>query len=268
MSSLKDLSEELATNNKSYQSRTEDIPCTTFAEKHKTSFQSVLNARRAIRLFTGERIPETTMREILADAILTPTSSNLQTYELYWVKNSEKRALLATACMEQPAAKTAGELIVIVSRPDLWRTNRDKLLQIMTEGGAKLPESVLSYYNKIIPQVMRTDVLGLSNFMRRVLFFVIGLTRPIVRTPVSSADHRIYGHTQSALVAQTLMLSLTAHGYDSCPLGGIDAARIHNLLNLPRCAEVAMVIATGTRKPEGLYGPRVRLEFSHLVKEI
>lgn len=64
------------------------------------------------------------------------------------------------------------------------------------------------------------------------------------------------------------MLSLTAHGYDSCPIGGLDKLRVRRLLGLPEQAEVTMVIAAGTRRPEGLYGPRVRLPYGDLIKEV
>jgi len=65
-----------------------------------------------------------------------------------------------------------------------------------------------------------------------------------------------------------LMLSSTAHGDDSCPIGGLDKLRIRRLLGLPDQAEVTMVIAAGTRRPEGLYGARVRLPYGDLVKEV
>ena len=89
-----------------------------------------------------------------------------------------------------------------------------------------------------------------------------------MRTPVNRGDHRIYAHIQSSLTAQTLLLSLAAHGYESCPMGGMDKNRIEELLDLPAKAEVTMVIAAGVGKPEGLYGPRVRLPDEDLIKEV
>jgi nitroreductase len=90
----------------------------------------------------------------------------------------------------------------------------------------------------------------------------------MVRTPIDRGDHRVWAHVQAALAAQTLMLSLSAHGYDSCPMGGFDAVRVKALLRLPRKAEIAMVISAGRRRPEGLYGPRIRLPEADLIKEV
>ncbi len=244
------------------------IPSAAFATSHLSSFQKVLKARRSIRVYTGEPIPESIMREALKEATLAPSSSNLQTYELYWVRDAERKRLLAEACLGQPAATTAGELIVVAARSDLWQDNLKKLLSIMTSGDRKLPASVEFYYGTLIPKLMTRGPLGLLDRIRGFSFFLTGLRKPTVRTPVSYADHRIFGHTQAALAAQTLMLSLTAHGYDTCPMGGFDAVRVKKILNLPDKAEVAMVISAGTRKPEGLYGPQIRLLDEDLIKEI
>ncbi len=247
---------------------TELVPGPGFAEAHLSSFQKVLGARRSIRVYTGEAIPETTMREVLHEATLAPSSSNLQSYELYWVRDPKKKAAVAEACLGQPAATTAGELVVVVARSDLWQQNLSKLLKVMTQDGKDLPPSVKFYYEKLIPKVMSTDPFGFFNLLRRLGFFFTGLKKPTIRTPINAGDHRVFGHAQAALAAQTLMLSLTAHGYDSCPMGGMDATRIKNLLGLPAGAEIAMVVSAGTRKPEGLYGPRFRLADADLIKEV
>ncbi len=170
--------------------------------------------------------------------------------------------------MRQPAAKTAGELVAVVARPDLWRERLDGLVRIMTKDGARPLEGPLaSYYEKVVPIMHRSDPLGVMNLIRRVTFWWRGRSGPMVRTPVNRGDLRIEAHVQAALVAQTLMLSLSAHGYDSCPMGGFDAKRVKAALGLPRRAEVTMMLSAGRRKPEGLYGPRIRLAEDVLVKE-
>ncbi len=247
----------------------EDVPDETFRDVALPGFKRALMARRSIRVFDGEPIPEEVMRDCLRDATLAPSSSNLQPYELYWVRDSTTREGLAEACLGQPAAVTAGELVVVMARRDQWKTNLDKVWDLMTQGGTiEFPEPVDDYYHKITPRLRRTDGLGIDNLMRRVLFWFRGRRGPTVRSPVNTGDHRVWAHTQSSLAAMTLMLSLTAHGYDSCPIGGLDKLRIRRLLGLAAQAEVTMVIAAGTRRPEGLYGKRVRLPYGDLIKEV
>ena len=246
-----------------------DIPNPDFLQTALPGFKQTLTARRSIRVFDGEPIPGDVMRDCLHDAMLSPTSSNLQPYELYWVRDAAKRTALAEACFSQPAVTTAGELVVVVARRDNWQINLDKVWDLMTDGGnSPLPEPVDDYYHKITPRIRQTDALGFGNLMRRILFWYRGRTEPTPRSPVNTGDHRVWAHTQSSLVAMTLMLSLTAHGYDSCPIGGLDKLRIRQMLELPAQAEVTMVIAAGTRRPEGLYGAQVRLPYEDLVKEV
>jgi nitroreductase len=244
-------------------------PDKSFPEKVLPAFKQVLHSRRAMREFDGQPVPEAVMRDCLQDAMLAPSSSNLQTWQLYWVRDEEKRASVAKACLGQPAALTAGELVVVVARGDLWDRNRKKLIDIMTRGGSvALPGPAADYYNRIVPMLLRNDRLGFNNLIRRIVFWYKSWREPTMRTPVNRADHRIYAHMQAALAAQTLMLSITAHGYDSCPIGGMDCEWIRKALALPSTAEVSLVVAVGNGKPEGLYGPRTRLPVDDLVKEV
>ena len=247
----------------------EDVPDETYRDTVLPGFKQALTSRRSIRVFDGEPIPEEVMRDCLRDATLAPSSSNLQPYELYWVRDSTTRERLAEACLGQPAATTAGELVVVMARRDQWKTNLDKVWDLMTQSGSKtLPEPIDDYYHKITPRLRHTDALGLENLMRRLMFWFKGRRAPTPRSPVNTGDHRVWAHTQSSLAAMTFLLSLTAHGYDSCPIGGLDKVRIRRLLGLAEQAEVTMVIAAGTRRPEGLYGSRVRMPYGDLIKEV
>jgi nitroreductase len=265
----KQVFQDMNDNLKPYDDSEELKPDSSFVTEALPGFTLALKARRAIRKFDGKPIPEQVMRNCLQDALLAPSSSNLQPFELYWIRTDQKKKDAMLACLGQPAATTAGEIVVVIARPDTWSVNLKKLLNVMTEGGMKtLPDSVSTYYKKLIPAVMVSDPFGIINFSRRIFYTLIGLKKPMVRTPVNKGDHRILAHVQAALVAQTFMLSLSAHGYDSCPIGGMDAKRIKKILNLPRRAEVNMVISAGRRIEGGLYGPRVRLANEDLIKEV
>lgn len=253
----------------SYEYNQDERPDESFAETALPGFKQALKARRAIREYDGKPMPEDVMKDCLRDATLAPSSSNLQTFELYWIREPEKKKAVAEACLGQPAATTAGELVVVVARGDLWKINLTKLIDIMTHGGEKtLPGPIDDYYNRIVPLLMRDDRIGFNNFIRRCIYWYKGRQEPTIRTPINRGDHRIYAHIQSSLAAQTLMLSLTAHGYDSCPIGGMDKFRIQKILDLPKQAEVSMVIAAGRGTPKGLYGRRVRLPEGDLIKEV
>ena len=247
----------------------DERPNPSFETSALPGFKKTVQGRRAIRKFDGEPIPEGTMRDCLRDAILAPSASNLQSYELYWVRDKGKQTRLAELCLDQPGATTAGELVIIVSRVDLWKSHLKKLTDIMTENGQKpLQGAVRDYYEKIVPMLMKTDRFGFHNLKRRLMFWYRGKSVPTVHEPVTRADHRIYGHIQAALAAENLMLSLAAHGYESCPMSGVDKRGIAALLGLPSTAEVTMVVCAGRGTPEGLLSARTRLPFGDLVTEV
>ncbi len=247
----------------------QERPGESFLKTALPGFKQTVKARRAIREYDGNPIPEDVMRDCLRDAILAPSSSNLQSYELYWVREPKKKEAVAKACLSQPAATTAGELVVVIARGDLWKIHLEKVVDIMTHGGKKpLPGPLDDYYRKIVPMLMKDDKFGINNLIRRYLYWLKGRKEPTIRTPINQGDHRINAHIQSSLAAQTLLLSLAAHGYESCPIGGMDSLRIRRILTLPAQAEITMVISAGRGRPEGLYGQRVRLPEGDLIKEI
>jgi nitroreductase len=64
------------------------------------------------------------------------------------------------------------------------------------------------------------------------------------------------------------MLSMAAEKYDTCPMEGFDSLRVKKILNLPKSAEINMIIACGIRKPEGIFTERIRVPFNEVYKKI
>ena len=92
----------------------------------------------------------------------------------------------------------------------------------------------------------------------------MGLRKPFVRI-TGKADQRVVVHKSCALAAQTFMLSVAAEGYDSCPMEGFDGHRVKKLLQLPKGAEVSMIVAVGKGTEKGIYGPRFRVPYEEVV---
>ena len=57
-------------------------------------------------------------------------------------------------------------------------------------------------------------------------------------------------------------------GYDTCPMEGSDTKRVKNILNLPRKAEITMIIGCGVRDEKGIYSPRFRVPFNEVYKRV
>jgi len=134
--------------------------------------------------------------------------------------------------------------------------------------GAKVPKAAQDYYEKLVPFSYNQGRLGFFGLVKRVLFFFIGLKKPIPREPSSCNHMKIWAVKSTALASENLMLAFAAHGFDSCPMEGMDSLRVQRLLNLPSDALVTMVLAVGKRRPDGVTLPRIREDRALHVKEV
>ncbi|MFI5347699.1 MAG: nitroreductase family protein [Elusimicrobiota bacterium] len=230
-------------------------------------FKKVVETRRSVRVYDGTPIPEAHVREVLDLALLAPNSSNLQPWEFYWVRTPEKRAKLVEACLNQPAAATAAELIVCVARTGTWPAMRARMLKRLA-GQKGIPASVLDYYRKLVPIVYTAGPLGILARLRGLAMFGIGFFKPVPREPSSRAELRTWAVKSTALACENIMLGFRARGWDTCPMEGMDSRRIRKLLGLPGDATVVMVVSAGKRSRKGVYGPRLRFERELFVKEV
>jgi nitroreductase len=237
-------------------------------ETNAAEFEKVVRSRRSTRVYNSEPIPEAVMRKCLELTLLAPNSSNLQPWEFYWVRSAAQKKELVRFCLSQPAAKTAQELIVCVARLDTWKRNRQLMLHALQSVAGNVPESVLTYYRKIVPLAYGQGIFYLLSPFKKLLMNVMAWRRPLPRGPSSKADMRVWAHKSTALACENLMLSLRAFGFDSCPMEGFDEPRIRKLLKLPRAAEICMVVSAGKRAENGIYGQQIRFDKSLSVFEV
>ena len=133
--------------------------------------------------------------------------------------------------------------------------------------GFDKPQFCLKYYENIVPIVYTQGILNSFGLIKKIAVKIIGLFRSIPREPTSKADMRVWAHKTTALACENLMLALTAYGYDSCPMEGMDSKKIKQLLNLNNKSEISMVIAIGKRDKKGIYHARRQIHNS-IMKEI
>lgn len=241
------------------------------------NLEEVLNYRRSVRVYDKEkRIDPEKVKYCLELATLAPNSSNMQLWEFYQVVDREMLAKISKACLDQPATATASEVVVFVTRQDLFRKRAKAVLDFergnirrnSPEGrqGKRIRDREL-YYGKLMPFIY-ARFFGILGGFRSLLAKIIGLFRPIVRQ-VSENDMRVVVHKSCALAAQTFMIAMANEGYDTCPLEGFDSRRIKKLLRLPVGAEINMIISCGIRKGNlGIWGERYRVPFDKVYHRI
>lgn len=232
------------------------------------AFTELVHARRSIRKFTAEKIPDHIVEECLNLALLAPNSSNLQTWEFYRVKSEQMKKDITHACFSQPAAVTASELIVCVARPELWRSHCKQMLLTFKSLPIETPRSAILYYSRLAPFVYTVGFFNLLTPLKWIFNTLVGIFKVVPREPISSFGLAIWSIKSCALAAENLMLAFRAHGYDTCPMEGYDSKRVKKALGLRSKAQIVMIIGAGKRADGGMYGPRIRFGREQFIKTI
>ena len=235
----------------------------------KKEFDKIVRIRRSVRRYKKTEINDDDVKDSILHASLAPNSSNLQLWEFYHVTSEKLMNRISEACFNQPAARTASQFVVIVTRKDLW--NKRRIFNINTiknktlnasDKSLKNRDLALKYYKYLIPTIYK-EFFGLLGYIRYINAMIIGLFRPIYRQ-VTNSDMRVVAHKSSALAAQNFMLSMTSKGYDTCPMEGFDSLRVKRILSLPYSSEINMVISCGIRDDDGVYGKQIRVPFDDI----
>jgi nitroreductase len=202
--------------------------------QEKTVTQAI-QYRRSVRIFKNDNIDSDQVKHCIENAVLAPTSSNMQLWEFYHVTNTNKLKQLTKACLDQNAAKTAKQLVVVVVRKDLWRKRIKANLNFLEKAfGNKIKEEytsrekfAINYYKKVMPAIY-FDMFGILGWIKYVVFNIIGIFKPIYRQ-VRLSDMRVVAHKSAGLAAQNFMISMAALGYDTCPMEGSDTLLVKKL---------------------------------------
>ena len=233
-----------------------------------TEFKKLVEARRSVRKFTSEKIPDLIVDDCIDLALMAPNSSNLQTWEFYRITTEQIKKDVAYACFSQPAATTAAELIVCVARPERWRAHCKQMLEYFKTMPVDPPKSAITYYSKLIPFVYTVGFFNILTPFKWLINTIVGTFKVVPRGPISSFGLATWSIKSCALACENLMLAFRAHGYDTCPMEGFDDCKVKKAMGLSRKAKIVMIVGAGKRADGGLYGPRIRFPRSQFVKTI
>lgn len=239
------------------------------------TLEEVIHYRRSVRNYKPIPIDAKKVKHCLELSVLAPNSSNMQLWAFYHVVDPALLKELSVACLSQTSATTANQMVVFVTRQDLFRKRAKEMVTLETNNVRKnSPEQKQTkrvkrwemYYGKIIP-FLYARFFGLLGLVRKLFVNVVGLFRPITYN-VSENDMRVVVHKTCALAAQTFMLAMANEGYDTCPMEGFDGRKVKRLLSLPWGAEVNMVVSCGIRDEGGVWGDRMRVPFEEVYKMV
>lgn len=79
----------------------------------KTYSTEYFSKRATVREYSGEKIPETTLKSILEKAMRAPTCGNMQLYSVVVTRDPDKKKSLAEQHFNQPASTSADVILTI-----------------------------------------------------------------------------------------------------------------------------------------------------------
>ena len=145
------------------------------------SVSEAIKFRRSVRIYNPKKsINSNLVKKCIEQALLSPSSSNLQLWEFYHIKSENFLKNVVRICFNQPAAKTAQELVIPVVRLDLWpeRINSNvNFIKSSNKGKDKEKiKGAIDYYQKAIPKLYRGSK-GLKSFFNHLKTYYRGLKK-------------------------------------------------------------------------------------------
>jgi nitroreductase len=228
------------------------------------SFCAVNEGRRAIRDFDGSAVADEDVRAILEQALLAPSSGNLQPFQVHWIRDAALRAQVAAACRGQRAAVTAPVLLVVTAGVAAARATAAAHLDYV-ETTTALDDHGRRYHRGELTRFTRFMRWGTSCVWSPLHAAICAVWPALSVIPIGAAAARHWAARSAIYAAQTILLAAAARGLDSCPMEGFDGRQLARLLDLRRGSVIPIVIAIGRRRGDAHLDPRWRRAFSTAV---
>ena len=188
------------------------------------TFEAILS-RRAVKHYVPDFImPVPDEQKLFEMARNAPSSFNMQNWRFVVVRDKGIRKEIRQAAWDQAQVTEASLLIVLCADTRAWDKKPERYWE-------NAPREVRDY---LVPMV-RPFYEGREQVQRDEAMRSVGI------------------------VAQTIMLSARAMGYDSCPMIGFDATAVAGLIHLPADHAIGMLLVVGKAakpaQPKGGYLP-------------
>jgi len=192
-------------------------------------FHEVVSARRSVRSYDPAfRIPREELAEILNEAALAPSSSNLQPWRFLVIDDREAQETLKPIAYNQQQVSDASAIIAVLG--DTEGYNQAELISGRALAAGYITEE---FKNRSVVRTIK-GYRSMSADKRREIALIDG-----------------------GLVSMVLMLAAKARGYDTVPMGGFDGEAFVKTFQVPAAYVPVMLIAIGKAAAPG--NPTIRL---------
>ncbi|BBI31871.1 nitroreductase family protein [Cohnella abietis] len=192
-------------------------------------FSSVIRERRSVRAYDPTfKISKEDLTELLEEAVLAPSSSNVQPWRFLVIDSQPLKEKLLPIANNQKQIVEASAIIAVLGDLEGYK-NVEKIYNRTYEAG-------------YMPEAMRDS-------------FIAGTVKMYSSLPPEVASRIVY--TDGGLVSMQLMLAAKARGYDTVPMGGYNKDQFVEAFGIGERYVPIMLIAVGKAAQEGR--PTVRL---------
>lgn len=206
--------------------------------KSETSLSSVIRERRSVRKYDPSfKISQEEILDILKEAALAPSSSNLQPWKFLVIQDEETKKELRMIANNQEQVETSSAVIAVLGDREMYR-NGEKVYRSSYEAGY-MDETTMSRMientNKLYPSA------------------------PVaIRENIASFD--------AGLISMQLMLIAKARGYDTVPMGGFNKQQFIEKFNIDERYMPVLLLALGKAAQPG--HPTTRIPVEEIVEFI
>jgi putative NAD(P)H nitroreductase len=181
-----------------------------------------IKSRRAINFFDPAKpVSEEAVREILALASLSPSSSNLQPWEVVLVMDPERRKVLRRCASNQAKVEEAPAVLIVIANPGAIEEHIDRVLADRVEKGYARPEDI--------------------GRQRNGPFKMYGERE--------SEARRLFAVKNASFFAMTFMIAARGLGYETHPMDGFNAADVKREFHIPEDRVIPLLVAVGHPSP-------------------
>ncbi|MDW0111193.1 nitroreductase family protein [Sporosarcina aquimarina] len=197
-----------------------------------TPLSEVIHARKSVRKFDAEyQIAPEVIEEMLQEATLAPSSSNLQPWRFIVIQDDEAKKKIKEFSFNQEQMETSSAIIAVIGDTEMYHNIDEIYLSNLKAGN--------------IDEV---------NVQRQI-------DNAKALYPNAPTDARLtIAAFDAGLVSMQLMLIAKAKGYDTVPMGGFDKAQFAKEFNLEDRYVPLVLIALGKAAAPAYGSTRLPLE--------
>ncbi|WP_127530089.1 nitroreductase family protein [Paenibacillus kobensis] len=214
---------------------------TTTNQVSSPEFQTVIRERHSVRKYDPSfRITREEMEQMLQEATLAPSSSNLQPWRFLVIDDQSLKEKLLPIAFNQQQVIDASHVIAVLADKESYR-----------------------YADTIYSRAVDVKFMD-AETKERMVDRITGDSSPYRNAEIA----KDIGLVDAGLISMQFMLVAKAHGYDTVPMGGFNKAQFNEFFNVPDRYETVMLIAVGKAAVQAHASVRLTLDEVSFWNEI